>query len=131
MKLGPIQEQWLKELESGKWGQGPNFLGIPEENKWCCLGVALQILKCGATDQGFLWDGNFSSYENLMVSHVRLGLRDGNGTFTSSILTEEQKNIIGEADHGSLTEMNDAGVSFTKIASFIRSKPEVVFVEAK
>ena len=41
-KLGKIQKQWVKALESGKFEQGKSALCY--ENKYCCLGVLCEII---------------------------------------------------------------------------------------
>lgn len=34
-----VKRKWLRALRSGEYGKGSGKLGIPYENKYCCLGV--------------------------------------------------------------------------------------------
>jgi len=95
IELGPIQKQWVAALRSGEYPQGRNFMVC--NGKYCCLGVAA---KCFGLDHDRFYLTN-KSWESL-------GLRDSEGTFT----------YIPNF-YGSLAQMNDRGVPFTKIADLM------------
>ena len=108
-ELGPIQEQWLRDLESGAYKQG---IGMLENNgKYCCLGVF-------AYTQGGKPRKNDTGYAHLDdIDTYKLGLHSRRGQC--------------KGGKHSLTYMNDAGKTFAEIAQFIRRNPKKVFKEVR
>jgi hypothetical protein len=105
-KLGPRQLAWVEALESGEYQQGK--VKLHHNGKYCCLGVA-EVLRTGEANPLF----NRLSWE----AYEYLKLHDGIGT------------IVGKRLHRyrHLSSANDAGVTHTEIAAFIRANPSAVF----
>lgn len=115
-EFGPLQTQWLKALESGKYAQGTHCLKA--DNKYCCLGIVCELA-------GLAHDGHqhFISHQGEHGVHLPDYLAEQYGFFTN----------YGEADGGlsdSLVARNDGGSSFGEIATFIRANPKSVFKKA-
>ena len=129
MKLTKEQEAWLQALESGAYKQGRIRLH-PEEDTYCCLGVACTISNIGVwgavpyilTNFAYVIKGENDQTAKLPGALVeRLHLRDDGGGF-------EQRMVIKGRHFGALYEMNDSGkFTFKEIAAWIRENPEVVF----
>lgn len=129
-KLGPLQEKWLQELESGKHEQVGQTLCVQmgNERSYCCLGVACEfVLGMRPEVESRRGDGleiiSFYGFASVMPSWEKLGLRSENGSFIKGLMFNHRY-------FSCLTEMNDFGMSFKDIAAYIRSNPENVFVES-
>jgi hypothetical protein len=99
-------KKWIEALRSGKYEQAKDQL--KKGDKFCCLGVACDISKLGE------WSGNeYMDNEKSLPGMVTdwLGLTSGMGIFYN----------------GCLSELNDEGYSFEKIADIIESEPEGLF----
>jgi len=127
-----IAKKWVKELRSGKYRQGSEFLKQPDYyNKsvqHCCLGVLCELYNKemkknkGKTlkesyDEGVYYFNK--SYEVLPYSVKKwAGLKDVGGEFRNKTLE------YGDEVYSSLAEMNDGLVSFKRIATVIEKNVE-------
>ncbi len=125
--LGPLQTLWVEALESGKYLQSDQGLLKTLGGKYCCLGVAREVIPdCYSNSHYFL-----DQYEVL-----KLFSRGG------KLMKPVHK---GGCEFDDLTDMNDGKtpvdekgnptgpkVSFTfaEIAAYIRANPENVFAGA-
>ena len=117
---------WIEALRSGKYEQGVG--GLARDNKFCCLGIACEVL------------GPLKGVKKSKVFIIAFGgdeiLYNNNSTLLPQMLvdvigishagsTEQGAIIAGGAyrqlaiNHGSLSAMNDNGVSFEVIAQFL------------
>ena len=110
-KLGLKQRKWLKELKSGKYKQFKGELYSAKTGGYCCLGVANACLKLNETDAVC-----------LETQYKSLGLNGTDGEIIDGYSFPR-----GENRYTQLSEMNDKGVNFLKIAQFIEENPEKVF----
>ena len=94
MSFSPIQNMWIEALRSGKYKQGRLFLR--REGKYCCLGVAADLL--GSKD---LLRSDLTDEEM-----TQLGLFTPTG---------------GQKDRLSLAGLNDIGHSFSDIAALLET----------
>lgn len=139
MKLGPIQEKWVKSLEKNQDRQTTGQLGFKCELKddgtyyACCLGEGGLIAGvCSWDPKGNLVvkDNNTGKplkHMNMTLenySYKALGLHDGSGG-----LRKRVEIFVGETQKtfSRLSDMNDSGVSWRQIAQFIRQNPTLVF----
>ena len=118
----PDQEAWLQDLEKTRAKQTVGNLHDPEG--WCCLGRACKVLGVPSV-QLLGWGGTHWSFDghrqDLPAKAVKtLRLRDDLGAFLRPF-----------GDFKTLTEMNDKGLSFKKIAAYIRANPKNVFIEQR
>ena len=135
LKLGPNQEKWLSALESGEYKQTKSALARESKNgkrSFCCLGVACDVSqKSEWEESSFKANGKYkgpflityiNETESLPASVMRwLSMKDDEGRFSD-----------GPGSGSScLTEMNDKGASFKKIAKFIRANPTLFFSRSK
>lgn len=133
-KLGPLQEKWLTELESGKYKQGKGFLR--HEDRHCCLGVAAEcILGIEAIPSTTGAEFYFDGATETLVHSERLGLRDRTGEVCEQDV-RRFCSALRDAGYdgdkwGALTEYNDNGATFAQIAAAIHACPEAVFTEPK
>lgn len=105
--MNPARKQiWLDALRSGKFEQGRGCL--VNSGKYCCLGVALKVLKDWREDPG------------LMCSMI------------SPICDDDwqwQVILLGEGlpkEHiGTLSRMNDTGSTFKEIADWIEEQKDI------
>ena len=101
-----LKEKWIEALRSGKYKQGSGLLS-GFDGSYCCLGVLCEVMEIpkhhSESVKGFVYgdDVAFFPYKYLDQS----GLNDTTGR--------------PKGDGPSLLSMNDAGVSFEKIASAI------------
>ena len=116
----PLQLEWLDALESGKFPQGKNKL--ISDDGYCCLGVACEILGFKRVYNNFI-DANGKIMSNSLAhnNYKELGLRSPFGDFKGCY------NVDGEF-YNSLSNMNDAGMSFRQISRYIRDNPTNVFM---
>ena len=132
-QFNEYQERWLNRLETTDDKQGTGSLFCERDDDvagttagYCCLGLA-------AKDRGFEDDqlvhrGNLHSPE-FKATLDDLELHDGDGSF----IYEDYDAVYSSAIQinnsmiDSLAELNDTGVSFKSIASFIRMYPGLVF----
>jgi hypothetical protein len=104
------QEKWLQALESGAYRQCQQMLRMTDSagcNRYCCLGVAVEVCGLQETSECDLGD----SYEALM-------LRSKSGDVL----------LPHKAERSTLIGLNDGlEWSFAQIAAFIRANPWQVF----
>lgn len=97
-KMEPkIKRVWLRALRSKKYKQGTGELH--PDNKFCCLGVLCDVL-----------------YPNSWQDHICTLKGDSGGLLPK--LVRQRAKLDREAQL-KLSNMNDQGNSFRKIASFI------------
>lgn len=132
-KFNQSQLKWLEALESGKYKRCTTELCHIETDKdgqlnkisFCCLGVGADLL-CNKKDIEDVPNGNYRKYEGEATYAPdtvikRLRLNDEQGCI-------KVENIKGyRRDEETLAELNDNGMSFKKIAEFIRKNPTAVF----
>ena len=101
LKLGKLQKQWVKALESGKYKQGKNALAY--KGKYCCLGVLCEMLgKLSEEDeQGYKYIRRTDEESSLTVSIKRnLGFIEIDGQFKEGMDTKgwskTDKNIYSQ-----------------------------------
>lgn len=121
-RLNKNAQAWVEALESGRYKQGAGWLCHTPAGKrtklYCCLGVACELFaKDHKIALSTMHDGNINAFDGateLIPTRVQkwLGLRNNSGSSES---------------YYTLAEMNDEGISFKKIAKFIRSKPKGLF----
>lgn len=130
MKLGPIQEEWVKRLEFYPELQTQGQLGIRLSDgqvKCCCLGEA-HLLLCELSGEepefnnsGMLLANDLNT--SALSDFKKIGLRSSNGWLFKPYKSKKKW-------YFNLASMNDMGMSWTEIASYIRSNPENVFTHA-
>lgn len=114
----PFLNEWINELESGRYKQGKQSLRN-EKDQFCCLGVYCDILaKKGLGkwehDEQIGWKYTFKdeSEEGVLPSTVAdLGFKSDQGIMYNS----------GTYGNRFLTQANDEGRSFKEIAKVIRN----------
>lgn len=106
-KFTPLQEAWLKALESGKYKQGEGYLVA--DGGFCCLGLATHLV-----------DENHATLApNELDPQVSVG------EMTSDDIN--QKYDFVDENLAFLAETNDGGLAFEDIAKHIRENPERYF----
>jgi len=108
-KFTPLQEAWLKALESGKYKQGQGCLVA--YGGFCCLGLATHLVD----------EGHKSLRPNVRKPSVSVSI----GEMTSADINEKY-DFIGE-NLAALAARNDFGESFEEIAKHLRENPERYF----
>ena len=115
------RRKWVEALRSGEYRQTTGVLR--DRDGFCCLGVLCDIAEKGTwiieNGSRFFYEGRdlnyFCSAAALPEPVLRLaGLRTKAGR-------------ISESEGHSLSEMNDAGCSFARIADLIEAEPEGLF----
>ena len=108
---------WVKALRSGKYKQGKKFLcrRVDGKDKFCCLGVAIDVLCDGE------WEYAASSDETeghwKFNGTTRRGV-DFNGSGLPRMETLKEIGLKPSTAH-LLADLNDGGRSFKEIASWI------------
>jgi hypothetical protein len=124
-----IMKKWVKALRSGKYKQGESYLKATwtkQGTKHCCLGVLCELYndtmkqnkkKCiKETVNKDTVVHKFGQSDTLLPNAVKkwAGLRTNDGEFK----------IEKDVWTSSLTDMNDFGDTFKKIATFIENHYE-------
>jgi hypothetical protein len=112
--LNDIQKEWVAALRSGQYKQGKGLLRDKNDN-FCCLGVLCEILA---------QKGKIPSAELKLSFESDIYAYDGRWKFLPNSV--EVLTRVGETNE--LMRMNDSGESFDKIADYIESEPEGLFV---
>ena len=115
--MNELQEKWVEALESGEYKQGKTYLR-DSEDKYCCLGVACEVMGIEPVKRGVNYEYNNSNI--FLRNFDELDLRNHSGAFLYPI----------ETPHGvfcTLMGMNDEGIPFKDIAQCIRDNEELVF----
>lgn len=121
-ELGPNQLEWIEALESGKFEQGyDGYLCI--DNKYCCLGVACEVLLDEDAKDGtnvISWFGEFVIAPKQLTEKLKLHTFNG----ATPTCTKSHDATV----HDSLVFMNDREKrSFKEIAQILREYPEEYF----
>lgn len=109
-----FKKKWVKALRSGKYEQGNGVLRMKEdgEDKFCCLGVACDLLRPN------LW----KDYGDQFAIRMKTGYESSSGE-SMGFMPEELAEEIGidYATQTMLANMNDDAIdsSFDDIANFI------------
>lgn len=115
----PTVQRWLLTLVLHPERQGFERLRIGD--KMCCLGQLCDIVNpSGWDNDNYLWDGIRDCVFPPMGVTSIVGLRDREGSFTCPTPFGFEGN--------SLYELNDAGMTWPQIATFIVRNQEHVFV---
>ena len=139
-KFNKAQTEWLEALESGEYDQTKSVLCEVDADKgpsYCCLGVASELYPYGkwvddpdseVGEKLFCLRGkDFDAWPPQSV-WKRLKLRSESGELTHPITYADLFGVSVTAS--SLGALNDAGFSFSTIASICRTFPELVFTNA-
>lgn len=125
MALNENAKKWVAALRSGEFKQGKYVLHQVDTDSYCCLGVGCKVamangvqLETGTIQIDGKYEGvatRFDCEHTFLPKSVKdwLGL-------TSS---------VGCSHAGYLTELNDSGKTFSKIADLIESEPPGLFVK--
>lgn len=132
MKIGPLQDAWLRTLEAGTHKQGNHNLCevMPDgDHASCCLGVACEVLIANGVDVAVKRAGVRYHYDSgacYFNNYKFMCLRGYLGDIDRSLVKAKwRESLIG---HQTLSCINDnAGWDFKDIAKFIRENPEAVF----
>lgn len=122
-----IKRQWIDALRSGEYKQTQECLRDPSINSYCCLGVLCDLYIKGNEDADWvsLADGNdcdplcgdfqLESSEGFLPEEVIkwAGISDSIGG--DVLVATDSGEIV------SLTELNDLGVPFGRIADYIEN----------
>ena len=130
-ELGPKQLKWVEALESDKYQQGVGSLcklGPGNEPRFCCLGVACDVLGV-LCDDGFTVRRYGQSRDDL-IAPAELMDELALWSCHSSLQGAHKPFVMGEPLN-SLISANDNRMPFKKIAQFIREHPEAVFSESR
>jgi hypothetical protein len=111
------RRKWVEALRSGKFKQGNQYLEDFKGNM-CCLGIGCRVLgvKRVADTAGCYKYGEVEA-----VSSAPPEFREMTGLQTGLGMRKVGKD---------LSELNDSGTPFSKIADIIESEPAGLFVEA-
>lgn len=124
MKLGPIQEAWVKSLEDHPERQMKDKLGEGTESEYraCCLGEAKMVMYRAGWCKNPIEHGTLhSGGEDAQLSQLdrkKVGLRSGDG------------DAKDETVKRSLAFMNDHGKTWPEIAAIIRENPSKYFFKS-
>lgn len=131
-KLTPSEARsaWVKALRSGKYTQAKKFLAVRYGNStsFCCLGVACELFI--EIEGKKILDREYTKYRGIncidyysKINHYDSGNISGLPLVVMKWLGLQDwlGNVIGIR---SLSKMNDTGVNFDDIATFIESEPE-------
>lgn len=148
-KLGPLQEELCRALESGEFPQGTSYLFRKTQRKdrlyrHCCLGVACLVAEANGVELVYCNIGNVSRVRHLLVcgagepsdnasSEALPDVVQARMKFHTDVggFRDEERRVIkyqlGDDLYTSLAGANDNGVPFQVIAAFIRANPHLVF----
>ena len=127
-------KKWVAALRSGEYRQGRGWLHLhtPEDDSYCCLGVACDLYSKETGNGGW----------RERTEHGAVMFDDGSaggaweprksGRLTNAVrmwlgLSYEDGSFTASGHPGSLIALNDDGVTFEEIASIIESEPEGLF----
>lgn len=160
MELGPIQTEWLKELDEnpelqGEGGYlGNQEIGVDDTMKFCCLGMGRRMLcimdgkeltTTIATETKWdpltdsyvpnktfnrLFDEHEGNTGYLTISWERLGLKNSKGSSWNSD-GESVSVRYGDKSYGSMAEANDEQVPWKVIVKVVRNNTDLFFNEPK
>lgn len=102
-----IRDQWVEELESGRFPQGRNVLRSTDD-KYCCLGVLCEI----AVQAGVIEPPIEATYDAYKYGGWSVGSLPDSVLAWSGLDYREQIK---------LSDFNDSGYSFDYIAKYIRN----------
>lgn len=129
--MGPLQEAWVKALESGEYQQGDRRLvtvvnpGPDEELKCCCLGVLCLVeglekhldMASGGMEPRYHFEREQFYLPQSLVQ--KYGFYNHRGQAMGAEHPDDKSN--------SLSYMNDSGRSFAEIAAYVREHPTWFF----
>lgn len=121
--LNENAKKWVEALRSGDYEQTTGVLR-KASNQRCCLGVACDLYAKETGEGEWVYrigHTYFVTKRDQSYSLLPNDVRNWLGLFTS------KGRFIDEHEFFSLTDLNDAGASFIKIANTIESEPEGLF----
>ncbi len=138
-ELGPIQEAWLKELETTKEWQGKTYLSlfVGGIRRYCCLGIyckfvaRLEPIDRNAYTFSYKGEGDIMGHSSTLpdAAWKELGLYSAEGHPNSDFYDPE---ISLSDDKSQLTMWNDfRKATFKEIAAMIRRCPQRWFREPR
>jgi hypothetical protein len=105
IKLDPeFKAKWCAALRSGEYKQGKHVLRNPEDNSYCCLGVAYKVAKGVNPPDHTLGGYIVGDIDTDGVPDMLIGTGADAGIHTPRYV---------------LVKMNDDGKSFLEIADYI------------
>jgi hypothetical protein len=116
-----IKALWIEDLRSGKHQQGRGQLHDPDAGTWCCLGRLCDRAVAEGVGQWNV-DGEFV-VDGVPRSDTMLPYAVQSWAGLNHLGEDGEDPIVGEVENAnyrtSLSQLNDRGVSFTKIADVI------------
>jgi hypothetical protein len=119
-----IKQRWIDALLSGEYSQGAGRLYDQEENSFCCLGVLCDLyIKDHSESMSWSFGPPLVDEEaiNAAEGYLPGEVIDWAGLQSSA---SDDGDLFVYQDNGTeieLTELNDTGASFRKIARYIKS----------
>lgn len=115
-----LKQKWVDELRSGKYEQGRRCLKSTQ-GKYCCLGVLCEISDVGEFDP----NDTMQIHTELTYTPVAEGMafkyEGESGVGVPPLRFLDHIGFVSLEVY-ELAKMNDAGVSFDKIADYIEEK---------
>lgn len=136
-----VQAKWIDALSSNTYKQGKNVLC--REDEYCCLGVLCEIIGAIKSNIDPLTYGTVTfAYKNETSETVlpttiadEVHMKSINGTFIDSknqfISLQIDNHLDITISFSNLTEMNDSGLTFKEIVTFIEKNPWLIFSKDK
>lgn len=116
-----IKQRWIDALRSGDYIQGAGRLHDPEENSFCCLGVLCDLY---IKDHSKSTAWSFGPSVNEEAINATEGYLPGEVIDWAKLQSSFSGDLVVYQDDGTgieVTELNDSGASFRKIARYIES----------
>jgi len=127
MKLGPLQEYWVSQLEKypEKQLKEKLFEGSSSKNyKSCCLGESMLCIN--RFNKQKVWDDEIIKLENEGEGGLKKSVIEKYG-FYNEIGQFKNNKFKYLKNKNSLAELNDGGFTWPQIAAIIRKNPGNVF----
>lgn len=138
-----IADKWVEALRSGNYKQGMSALRS-KEDEYCCLGVLCEVLgleaKISIHNTTYIYDGR----GDLLPRTARelANMKSENGSVYGYILANSDNELFSEKEeeyfdnntyphpypsrYNSLSEVNDDGITFDRIADFIEKNYQLL-----
>ena len=117
-----VANKWIKALKSGEYKQTTGHMTVTDfmgTSSFCCLGVLTNLYVEENGLKGFTVDEKDDWIK-------RDGVNDeGEGKLNNAVIKwSGMKSSTGRLGKGSLSDMNDSGISFNFIANLIKDNVE-------
>lgn len=139
MKLGKLQKAWVDSLKNHPEKQMRGLLGVKKGNSYmaCCLGE-LHCVAHRLKKKKLPFDGNVIRDEGncsiLSKSYEKYGLRNHSGRLKCYAYYHDGNFSLRPFDQSkayvSLADMNDYGITWPEIATFVETYPNIVFTKS-